>query len=145
MGWLQHWIIINMDSPKKVTRKNPPHFLWIWCIGCEFFNILSLSSKNIILHRILLKIRRTRLKHPQDLDETTPHDHEHEKKYEALTYGWIIDMFSRFTDRDMSSFVNVFVEFGTSIAEAAWCWLEGGEGRGMIIAVDKIIVGKSLC
>ncbi len=102
---------------------------WVWFFKHPLFN------RRIALHRTLL------LEDPQDLDETAPHDDKHEKKYEAFTYGWIIDVFSRFTDRDMSSFVNIFVEFGTSIAEAAWRWLEGW---GVIIAVDKIIVGNHM-
>ena len=72
---------------------------------------------------LLLKIRCTRLEHSQNLHDTTPHNHEHEEHDKALTYGWIIDMLPRFTNWDMSSFVNIFVEFGTSIAEATWCWL----------------------
>lgn len=94
-------------------------------------------TNNSILRKIKLriKIRCTRLKHPQDLDETTPHNHEHEKYDETLTYGWIIDVLSGFTNRDMSSFVNVFVEFGTSIAKAAWCWLMGGCRGGGVMSV----------
>ena len=71
----------------------------------------------------LIKIRSTRLEHPQDLNETTPHDHEHEENDETLTYGWIVDMLACFPNRNMSPFINVLVEFITSVAEASWCWL----------------------
>lgn len=89
------------------------------------FGIMGLCMENINRQDIhlLLKVRCTRLEHSQNLHDTTPHNHEHEEHDKALTYGWIIDMLPRFTNRDMSSFVNIFVEFGTSIAEATWCWL----------------------
>ena len=97
---------------------------------------------------LLLKVRCTRLEHSQNLHDTTPHNHEHEEHDKALTYGWIIDMLPRFTNRDMSSFVNIFVEFGTSIAEATWCWLcwfmrGGGVIHDECKLVDRVLLGNN--
>ena len=89
-----------------------------------FHNSIIPNMSSIHLACCLLsQVRYTRLKHPQYLHKTTPHDHKHKEGNKGLTQWCFIDMFPRLTNGNMSTFVDIFTKFGVSITDGSGCWL----------------------
>ena len=76
-----------------------------------------------LLNYLFTQIGNTCLKHSQNLNKTTPNNNKHEKGNKTLAYGRIISVFCCLADGDMSTFVDVAIEFLLSVANVSWCWL----------------------
>ncbi len=81
------------------------------------------ESEHFEIHISFTQIRDTGLKHSQNLHNTTSNHHKHKKGNKPFAYRWIISVFCRLAHGDLSTFIDVAIEFLLSITNVSWCWL----------------------
>jgi hypothetical protein len=89
----------------------------------ESETISIVPSDLLSLLKLFTQIGNTRLKHSQNLNNTTSNNYKHKESNKTFAYGWIIGMFCRLPDGDVSTFVDVAIEFLLSVSNVSWCWL----------------------